>query len=304
MAGRTETTRFVRHVAGVIALALLVCVVHAQTPSTPTPLRAQSLGVSDNLYLLSGGGGGNALMMTAENGTVLVDTGSTASGPELATVASTISDQPVTTIIYSHAHADHTGGASAIPGTPRIIAHEQTRLALQRLGVADRLLPVATVQDSMTILDGPDRIELRYFGRGHTGGDLVVVFPGKRLALLGDLFPGKVLPIVDRANGGSYVELPQTLSRVAAALAGVTRIIPGHASPPPGSPLARWITLADLQEYADFTRDLLTAVQSGLQSGQSVDQLAAGLTLPARYTTYNLDGLRQTVQAISDEIRR
>ena len=130
------------------------------------------------------------------------------------------------------------------------------------------------------------------------------MFPGKRLAFLGDLFPGKVLPVVDRASGGSYVELPQTLARAVTALTGITRVIPGHASPPPGSPLARWITLADLQEYADFTRDLLVAVQSGLKSGGGVDEIAAGLNLPARYGSYNLDGLRQTVQGISDEIGR
>ena len=139
---------------------VLTVVLYGQS-AAPAPLRAQSLGVADNLYLLSGGGGGNALMMTAENGTVLVDTGATASGAELATIASTISDQAVTTVIYSHAHVDHTGGAAAIVGTPRIIAHEQTRLALQQLGLADRLLPAAMVQDSMTLFDGPDRIELR-----------------------------------------------------------------------------------------------------------------------------------------------
>ena len=141
-------------------------------------------------------------------------------------------------------------------------------------------------------------------GAGHTGGDLVVVFPGKRLAYLGDLFPGRMLPVVDRDLGGSYTALPETLKRAIATLQGVTRIIPSHADPPPGSPLGRWITIADLQEYAAFTRDLVDGVRRGLQSGVSVDDLTRRLPLPDRYTNYNLDGARAVVQAIADETSR
>ena len=296
-------TLLARASAAVLAAWLAPSALHAQTAPAP-PLRAQSLGVSDNLYLLSGGGGGNTLMMTAETGTVLIDAGALASGPQLAEIASTISDQRVTTVVYSHAHVDHTGGTTALRDAPRIIAHERTAAALKQAGVAEHLVPTERVTESLTLFEGPDRIELRYFGRGHTGGDLVVTFPGKRLAYLGDLFPGKMLPAVDRENGGSWVELPQTLARAVAALSGVARIIPGHASPPPGSPLGRWITIADLQEYADFTRDLVTAARDGLSSGRGVDDVAANLTLPTRYAAYDLNGLRQAIQAISEEIAR
>lgn len=275
---------------------------HASTGIEAQPaIRAQSLGVSDNLYLLSGSGG-NALMMTADVGTVLVDTGAAASAAQLAEIASTISDQPITTIIYTHAHADHTGGGSGLPAVPRIVAHPQTRSAMRHQGVPEAQLPATTVTESLTLFEGPDRVEVHHVGVGHTAGDLIVVFPGKRLAYLGDLFPGKVLPVVDRALGGSYAELPETLDRAIARLKGVARIIPGHAEPPPGSPIGRWITFADLQEYAAFTRDLVDAVRSGLQSGASVAALAARLPLPARYASYDLAGAPAVVQAIAEEI--
>ena len=54
-----------------------------------------------------------------------------------------------------------------------------------------KFLPNKVVTDRLSLLDGNDRIEIYYFGRGHTDGDLVVVFPEKRLAHFGDLFPGQ-----------------------------------------------------------------------------------------------------------------
>ena len=57
------------------------------------------------------------------------------------------------------------------------------------------------------------------------------MFPQKRLAHLGDLFPGKAAPSIDTANGGSAVELPRTLARIVAELKDVVRVTTGHDDP-------------------------------------------------------------------------
>ena len=62
----------------------------------------------------------------------------------------------------------------------------------------------------MTLGSGADRIDLYYFGRGHTNGDAMVVFPALRVMHMGDLFPGKQLPIMDANNGGSGVRVSRT----------------------------------------------------------------------------------------------
>jgi cyclase len=279
----------------------------AQNARPPDALRTQSLDVSDNLYLVSGGGG-NALMMTGDAGVIFVDTKLAGRGQALAAIASSISEQPVTTAIYTHAHPDHTGGGPEIASLRQTIAHENTKTIMQRMdtfkGAAAKFLPTTTFQDKLSLGDGRDRIDLHYFGAGHTNGDIVVVFPGKRLAYLGDLFPGKSVPVIDPANGGSGIAWPETLARVVAELKGITRIIPGHAVSPPGSPLGRWITFADLQEYASFTRDFLTAAQEAYKAGKTVDEATSGLKLSERYPAYNFDNARASVQAIYDELRR
>src|SRR5437870_13819741 len=79
-----------------------------------------------------------------------------------------------------------------------------------------------------TLFDGPDRIDLYHFGAGHTNGDLVVVFPGKRVAYFGDLFPSKAAPFIDTANGGSGVAFPETLAKAVTQITGISRVITGH----------------------------------------------------------------------------
>jgi glyoxylase-like metal-dependent hydrolase (beta-lactamase superfamily II) len=164
-------------------------------------------------------------------------------------------------------------------------------------------LPNTTLKDKLSLGEGRDRIDVSYFGAGHTNGDVVVAFPEKRIAYVGDLFPGKSMPVIDTANGGSGVAWPDTLARVASELKGIARIIPGHAVPPPGSPLGRWFTPADLQEYASFTRDLLSEVREAFKAGKTVDETVAGLKLRERYSSYNFDDARASVQAIYGELR-
>lgn len=259
-----------------------------------TPLRTQSLDVSDNLYLVSGGGG-NSLMMTGDRGVVLVDTKSAGLGRALIDIAASISDQSITTLICTQSDADHTGASRELPLLTEVIAHENTKARLPQTDVT-------TFRDTRSIGDGRDRLDLYYFGKGHSDGDVVAVFPAKRVAYLGDLYPGKTVPIVDAAHGGSLLAWPDTLSRVVTEVKGVTKIIPGHAVPPPGSPLGRWITMADLQEYATFTRDLVAAVREAFDAGRTADEAARTLTLQGRYPAYNFDHVRETVGAAYAEL--
>lgn len=270
-------------------------------------VRSQSLSVSDNLYLAVGAGS-NSLVMGADSGVVIVDAKRAGSGQVLADIGSAVSDQGVTTVILTTADDDHVGGLVDLPAVKQIIAHDNTKVALQKKaafqGPGARMLPSTTFAEHLSLLEGRDRVELYYFGPAHTNGDIVVVFPGKRVALVGDLFPDKQAPAIDVAHGGSGVQFPTTLAKAAAALKDIPRIIPGHAVSPTGSPLGRWITLADLQEYADFNRDFLIAVQDAIKAGKNADQAAASLALPDRYHAYGMENARANVLAIYQELQK
>ena len=80
--------------------------------------------------------------------------------------------------------------------------------AEQRQGHAE-----AHVQGQDDDRQGRRRIDLYYFGRGHTNGDAWVVFPALRFAHAGDIFAGKNLPLLDTNNGGSGVDIGNTLAK-------------------------------------------------------------------------------------------
>lgn len=303
-------------VGAAVALSLTPAA-HQGQPDSSRIVRMQTLNVRDILYVLTGGGG-NALALMRDEGVVLIDTKMPGWGRPVLDAIGAVTDKPVVTIINTHAHADHTGGNAEFPTATRVIAHVNTKANMQKMelfkGANARFLPNSTVTDKMSLFEGADRIDLYYFGAGHTNGDLVVVFPEKRLAHFGDLFPAKAAPLIDTANGGSGVAFPRTLAKAVAEIRGITRVITGHdesrAIPrDPASAAAifstpRTMAWSDLEEYADFNRDFLAAVQESLEAGKSAEDAAATLKLPDRYRQYDMQRARTNVEAIYHELRR
>jgi glyoxylase-like metal-dependent hydrolase (beta-lactamase superfamily II) len=135
-----------------------------------------------------------------------------------------------------------------------------------------------TFKDRMTIGSGADQIDLHYFGRGHTNGDAWVLFPALRVVHAGDIFSGKNLPLLDANNGGSGVEIGNTLAKAHSALSkSADTIITGHSAQ---------ATMNDLQEYAQFNRDFLATAQQAKKAGQTPEAAAKAWTQPAKYSGY------------------
>ncbi len=280
-------------------------------------IRIDTLNVRDTLYHL-GDGGANALALIDEinGGVILIGAKLPGWGQPVLDAVYQVTDLPVTTIISTHADLDHTGSNAEFPDAVDIIAHENTRanMARMELFAGGAGLPTTTFTDRYGLLEDLDRIDLYYFGPAHTDGDIVVVFPQKRTAYLGDLFPDKAAPVIDTANGGSGVAFPETLARAVAAIDGVDRVITGHG-PIPTTYAGRgrrdrgarrawsgWMTWEDLAEYADFNRDFLASVRASYEAGRSIDEAAANLDLPDRYAGYDLGRARTNVEAIYNEL--
>jgi glyoxylase-like metal-dependent hydrolase (beta-lactamase superfamily II) len=278
-------------------------------------LRVQLLNPGLGLYAVTGGGG-NSIVFVRDEDVVVVDTKVSASGPALLDVIGSITENPVTTIINTHGHADHVGGNVEFPAATRIVAQEHTRTSMQKMtgsgGPEGRFVPTTTVGDRLTLSEGPDRIDLYHFGPGHTNGDLIVVFPRAGVAHLGDLFPSKAAPFIDTANGGSGVAFPETLAKAVKEIKGIRSISTGHDDPGFESPANRagaarprsyLMPWSDLQEYADFNRDFLEAVRKAFDAEKTPEEAAATLVLPERYKDYDMQRSRANVLAIYNELR-
>ena len=237
--------------------------------------------VKDNLYVIKGGGGNTAAFVT-DTGVVLVDTKLPGWGQPILDKVRTVTDHPVTMIINTHAHPDHVRSNEFFPATVDIIAHANTKVIMQRMpgfkGDKAKFLPTKTFTDRMSVLDGKDRIDLYYFGAGHTDGDAIIVFAALRTAHFGDLFAGKYPPIIDTSGGGSAIAYPQTLSKAVAGIENVDTIITGHSD--------TVLTWDDVREYADFNAGFLSWAEQQVKAGARSKDAGAAFKTPARYTGY------------------
>jgi len=286
-----------------LVLGAVSIAVAAQQSQTKQVIDVQK--VADNYYVLTSStpgndatfSGGNVGVFITNNGVILVDTKLAGWGQTFLDRVKSISTKPVTTIINTHTHGDHTGNDDKFGTSVEIIAQENTKTNMAKMdafkGDKAVFLPKRTFKDTLSFGSGNERIDLYYFGAGHTNGDAFVYFPALRVLQTGDLFARKDAPRIDRANGGSGVAYPQTLSKAVATLKNVDTVVPGHA------PLMKW---SDLQEYQRYTTDLLNEVQTARRGGKNADAAAASINLTDKYKGYTSEGVKAAVQAIYDEL--
>jgi cyclase len=267
----------------------------------PAPASASQIEVDklkDNLYVLKGGGGNTAVFITAD-GVTVVDAKNPGWGQPILDKIKSITPKPVTRLINTHTHGDHVSGNVEFPATVDIVTQENTKTNMEKMDIFKQNngkgMPKKTFKDRMTLGSGKDRFELYYFGRGHTNGDAWIVFPELRVVHAGDIFSGKNLPLVDANNGGSALQISDTLSSAANKVKNIDTIITGHSTT---------MTVADLKEYAEFNKDFANEVRAAKKAGKTVDEVAASWKMPAKYMGYaapQAARLKANVQIVFDE---
>ena len=142
---------------------------------------------------------------------VIVDTKLAGWGQVILDRVRTVTNKPITTIINTHTHGDHTGSNEFFGTSVETIVQENTSANMQRMDAFKgdrRIPPKRTYKDKLSIGTGKDQIDLQYFGPGHTNGDTFVVFAALRTMHMGDMFPWKDAPLLDLSNGGSGWSCP------------------------------------------------------------------------------------------------
>jgi len=278
--------------------------------------------VDENLYMLANapsvqgmGGGGNTAIFVTSSGVVLVDTKISGYGADILEQVRGITDLPITTIINTHTHWDHSGSNVEFSDSVNFIVHENTLSHMSRptcndgagyqggsitncesfKGDNSKYLPKTTFSTRTSLFSGIEQVDLYYFGRGHTDGDTFVVFKEARAMHTGDMFARRGLPYLDVDNtNGSAIEFGLTLEKAVAGIAGVDIIIPGH-----DNTLRTW---DDFVNYSGFYNDLLTKAQTGLAAGRSPEEVIEAYSVPQRYSDFEVteQRLAATVQHISD----
>jgi glyoxylase-like metal-dependent hydrolase (beta-lactamase superfamily II) len=147
--------------------------------------------LTPEVYLLANGFY-NSLAILHRDGVVLVDAPPFFSHVDLVR---TISDEPITHLIYSHSHSDHIGGALLIKQEypdVEIIAHKKTKEILKRRNDPNRPIPDTTFSEKKTLNIGGRKIKLEHPGFDTHGTDSIFIESDGVLMFVDVVFPGWV----------------------------------------------------------------------------------------------------------------
>jgi len=230
----------------------------------------------------------NAGAVATADGVILIDTCATERRTRalLAAVDQATGGAPVTYLVNTHLHGDHTYGNSLLPESTVIIGHEATRAGLLADPVIDacppfwdpvpdwgnvtRRPPTLTTSTGMVLHDGDRRVELLHPGYpAHTAGDLVAWLPAQRVLFTGDLLFNQVTPLVFM---GSVDGARRALDWIATF--EPDWVIPGHGPVITGDELA-----GVLDAHHRYYRLVADTAQQGLRAGLSPVEAAAGCDL-------------------------
>jgi glyoxylase-like metal-dependent hydrolase (beta-lactamase superfamily II) len=225
------------------------------------------------------GSGGNVAVLNTRDGKLLVDAGISVSRPQIATALETLGPEPVTRLINTHWHFDHSSGNEWLHRAgARILAHENTR---KRLLVAQHVqdwnvdfaapsaaaLPQDVFATTETVRHGGSTLDLQRYDPAHTDGDISVLFREADILHTGDTFWNSVYPMIDYSTGGSIDGMIKAAEANLAATTERTIVIPGH-----GSPVSN---RAGLQAYRDMLVGVRAKVTAAKGRGASLDAIIA-----------------------------
>jgi len=153
--------------------------------------------IRDGVFLLTEGWY-HVLVVPTDEGTVVVDAPPTISpdfytGKNLMNGIESITDIPISHLVYSHHHHDHIGGAHNFPKDITIVAQEQCAKLLDDVKDPDRPVPTVTFKDKMTLKVGKQTLLLDYRGDIHCNGNSFIHLPDQKILMVVDvIFPGWV----------------------------------------------------------------------------------------------------------------
>jgi cyclase len=181
-----------------------------------------------------------------------------------------VTHRPVTTLLNTHHHGDHTHGNYLFDGAT-IVAHERCRQEMMATGLPVNLgvwtdvdwgalelaPPFLTYRDEVVVWVDDLRCELRHVrSPAHTTNDSIIWIPDRSVLFSGDLLFNGCTPFVLMGSVTGSIDVLQTMVKPLEA----DTIVPGHG------PVAGPALIDDVLDYLQF---ILTTAEQGLAAGLS-----------------------------------
>jgi glyoxylase-like metal-dependent hydrolase (beta-lactamase superfamily II) len=224
------------------------------------------------------GVGGNIAVLRGKDGKLLIDSGYATARPHLTEALNTISSDPITHLINTHWHFDHTDGNEWVHAAgATIIAHEncRTRLSTPQEIFAYKAkfppspagaIPTIVFTSEKSIKLNGDTLTLRHYDPAHTDTDLSVYFAEANVLHTGDTFWNPLYPFIDYSTGGNIDGMILANKRNLEIATADTIIIPGHGA------VGNKAQLAEFHEMLVGVRDNVAKLK---KEGKSLDETVA-----------------------------
>lgn len=237
--------------AGVMVAAMCGVYVHAQFGNAASKLN--TVKIADDLFVIHNDFvPGNTTALVTNEGVILVDDKFEIDFPNIVSEVKKLTNQPIKYVINTHHHGDHSGSNAKMQAmSVQVIASEQARVNM--VDAKQPGQPTMTFDGHAHISLGGKSVDLYHFGRAHTNGDIVALFPAQRTLAAGDMFTfGDDVPqLIDYAGGGSAKEWTSTLDSVLQL--DFNNVVPGHGNV---------TSKAEMRKFRDSTLTLRNRVHA------------------------------------------
>ena len=209
-----------------------------------------------------------SVFWVTRDGVIATDPVNPAFAAEMRDAIAAVTDKPVTHLIYSHQHYDHSlGGQIFRDEGAELISHANCIAHWERVPHPDQAMPDWTFSETTALTVGDTTIDLRYHGLNH--GDCMIVMQrqGTPILFVGDLVtPFSVgLGMMPDYYPGEWI---RTLTELE-ALDGWDQMIGNH-----GVPIAPKAALVQRRDYLKALLDYVSKAHSrGLRAPQMIEEI-------------------------------
>ena len=224
--------------ASILFLILSAITLHAQEREVkPVSLEKQT----DHIFQILDGRGSNGGVIIGENAVLIVDAKMDKESVDQTIEAVwELADKPIKYLVNTHSDGDHIMGNRYFPETITVVAHENCRddFFKENFGRESDwdqpefypFTPSITFNNRLDLWLGTDKVELHYFGVGHTTGDVVVYCPKDKVAFVGDQYFSSRPQLIHSNKNGNSFDYVKTVSRMLETLDAET-FLSGHSDP-------------------------------------------------------------------------
>jgi len=218
---------------------LMPCLLSAQVVRTADPIARgfqlsdfpRTVKVAENVYTYVDFHSGaekftttDMFVVTSEGVLVADAQGSAEATSGLVEAIRKITPKPIKYVVVCSDHGDHTGGNAVLPSGIVYFIHPTSKATLERQTngwkpPADARL----VTEKETIRMRGEDFQILFLGRAHTGGDLSVYLPRRKILFLSETFLNRVFPAMRSAYPNDWLHALDRAERM-----NVDLYIPGH----------------------------------------------------------------------------